>query len=260
MGHHGGMEGPTRLLPLVGAYNFRDLGGYPTIDGRSTRWGQLYRSDTLHELTQQDLQLLRDIGLASVIDLRTANEVERTGRGVLGSEPIGYVNLSLFPEAGGEQQAAPVARIEDVAERYLSYLEVGRTALVESFRVLGDPDSYPLVFHCQAGKDRTGVLAALVLSCIGVERNAVVDDYVLTEARMDLILGRLRRDPQYADRIDDLPPSVFLVEASTMEGFLDGLEDRYGGARKWALGVGVSEDQLETMTHLLVGDEDPALS
>jgi protein-tyrosine phosphatase len=248
------MESPARLLPLVGAYNFRDLGGYPTTDGRRTRWGRLYRSDTLHELTGQDLELLRQIGLASVIDLRTANEVERTGRGVLGSEPVRYEHFSVLPEPGGEQQAAPATRIEDVAERYLSYLDVGKTALVESFGVITDAGSYPLVFHCQAGKDRTGVLAALVLSCLGVEPSTIVDDYVLTATRMDLILGRLRRDPQYADRFDELPPSVFVVEASTMEGFLDGLERRFGGARAWALGAGVAEERLDAMVHLLVED------
>ena len=246
------MDSPTRLLPLVGAYNFRDLGGYPIADGRSTRWGRLYRSDTLHELTDQDLALLRDIGLAGVIDLRTSTEIERTGRGVLGAEPILYVNFSVLPEAGGEQQAAPAPRIDDVADRYLSYLEVGRSALVESFGVMAQPTNYPLVFHCQAGKDRTGVLAALVLGCIGVERSAIVDDYVLTATRMDLILGRLRRDPLYADRIDELPPSVFVVEASTMERFLDGVDKRFGGARAWALGAGVEQSQLRTLEDLLI--------
>lgn len=250
----GDMDCPPRLLPLVGAYNFRDLGGYATTDGRSTRWGRLYRSDTLHELTDQDLELIRNIGLVSVIDLRTAAEVERHGRGVLGSEPIRYVNLSVLPEAGAEQQAAPAAQIDDVVGRYLSYLDVGRSALVESFGVIADPDSYPLVFHCQAGKDRTGVLTALLLDCIDVERSAIVDDYVLTETRMDLILGRLRRDPRFADRMDELPPSVFAVEASTMERFLDGLDDRFGGGRAWARGVGVTEGQLESLVHLLVQD------
>jgi protein-tyrosine phosphatase len=246
------MDSPVRLLPLVGAYNFRDLGGYPTLDARTTRWGRLYRSDTLHELTEEDLVLLRGIGLVSVIDLRTATEVERMGRGVLGSEPLRYVNLSVLPTEGAEQQAAPATRVEEVFERYLSYLEVGKTALVESFGLMAEPDNYPLVFHCQAGKDRTGVLAALVLACIGVVRDAIVDDYVLTATRIDLILGRLRRDPYFADRIADLPSSVFAVEASTMECFLDGLDKRFGGARRWALGAGVTEAQLKALEHLLL--------
>src|ERR1700722_16459850 len=189
------VSGPGRLLPLVGAYNFRDLGGYPTSDGGNTRWGRLYRSDTLHELTADDLEVLRSIGLASVIDLRTQAEVGRTGRGVLGAEPIRYANLSVLPEEGGERQAAPADNINGVALRYLSYLDVGREALVESIRLMADPESYPLVFHCQAGKDRTGVLAALVLGCIGVDARTIVEDYVLTATRMDLILERLRRDP-----------------------------------------------------------------
>jgi protein-tyrosine phosphatase len=246
------MVSRVRLLPLVGAYNFRDLGGYPTLDGRSTRWGRLYRSDTLQELTEEDLAQLRGIGLVSVIDLRTPNEVERAGRGVLGSEPIRYVNLSVLPAAGGEQQAAPATSVDEVFERYLSYLEIGKTALVESFGLMAEPDSYPLVFHCHAGKDRTGVLAALVLDCIGVVRDAIVDDYVLTASRMDLILGRLRRDPYFADRIADLPPSLFAVEASTMESFLDGLDQRFGGARRWALGAGVTETQLRALERLLL--------
>jgi protein-tyrosine phosphatase len=247
--------GPDRLLPLVGAYNFRDLGGYPTSDGRSTRWGRLYRSDTLHELTADDLEVLRSIGLASVIDLRTQAEVGRSGRGVLGREPIRYVDLSVLPEEGGERQAAPADSIGGVALRYLSYLDVGRDALVESFRLMADPESYPLVFHCQAGKDRTGVLAALVLGCIGVEARTIVDDYVLTATRMELILGRLRRDPHFADRIDEMPPFVFKVEASTMEGFLRRLDDTFGGPRQWALGAGITEEQLRSLTRLLL--EEP---
>jgi len=246
------MDDAHRLLPLVGAYNFRDLGGYPTTDGRSTRWGRLYRSDTLHELTDEDLVVLRDLDLVSVIDLRTPTEVERSGRGPLGAEPVRYVNLSVLAEEGGERQAAPATRVADTAERYLSYLEMGRDALVGSFHLMAERESYPLVFHCQAGKDRTGVVAALVLACIGVDRRAIVDDYVLTATRMDLIIGRLRRDPHYADRIDELPPSAFIVEAATMERFLDGLSERYGGPRPWALGAGVTEDQLDALVDVLV--------
>jgi len=244
-----------RLLPLIGAYNFRDLGGYPTAGGRATRWGRLFRSDTLHELTDEDLAVLRGVGLVSIIDLRTPTEVERNGRGLLHGEPVRYVNLSVLASDGVEQQAAPAPRIDDTAERYLSYLELGRSALVGSFRLMADAGNYPLVFHCQAGKDRTGVLAALVLGSLDVERSAIVDDYVLTSTRMDLILGRLRRDPHLGPRVHELPPSVFVVEAATMEGFLDGLDERYGGARRWALDAGVAEEELDTLARLLLEDD-----
>src|ERR1700678_4035071 len=111
------METTDRLLPLVGAYNFRDLGRYPTIDGRVTLWGKLFRSDTLHELTPADLEVLRRIGLVSVIDLRTSAEVERTGRGLLAEEPIRYLHASVLQEEGSEAYAAPAG--DDPSERYL---------------------------------------------------------------------------------------------------------------------------------------------
>ena len=80
---------PQRLIPLSGAFNFRDLGGYPTGDGGSTRWQVLFRSDTIHELTEDDVELLASMGLSTIIDLRTPTELERTGRGPLGGLPIG---------------------------------------------------------------------------------------------------------------------------------------------------------------------------
>jgi hypothetical protein len=88
---------PTRdrFLALAGAYNFRDLGGYPTADGLVTRWRRLFRSDALHHMSEGDIVLLREVGLAEVIDLRTSSEEERTGRGLLRAEPIGYRNLSV---------------------------------------------------------------------------------------------------------------------------------------------------------------------
>jgi protein-tyrosine phosphatase len=251
--HDVGVTTRERLLPLVGAYNFRDLGGYPTQDGRVTRWGRLFRSDTLAELTDADLDVLRDLGLASVIDLRTPAEVERTGRGLLEGEPVSYVNLSVLREEGrdpGEARAAPV--VDDVAERYLSYLDSGAPALTSALRILADASSYPVVFHCAAGKDRTGVLAALVLDCVGVDRTTIVEDYVLTATRMDLIMSRLRRDPLYGARIDEVPATLFAVEADTMERFLALVDARYGGPRTWALGAGISEDQLTRLVELVV--------
>jgi protein tyrosine/serine phosphatase len=239
-----------RLLPLVGAYNFRDLGHYPTIDGRVTVWGQLFRSDTLHELTTADLEVLRQIGLAGVIDLRTTAEVERAGRGLLADEPIRYLHASVLQEEGGETVAAPTG--DDPSERYLWYLDAGRLALVAALEMVADPDSYPLVFHCAAGKDRTGVLAALVLDILGVHPDVIIEDYMLTATRIDMIRDRLRRDPVYGERIDQIPASRLSVQEGTMDRFLATLHDQHGGAREWALAAGVAPDSLDRMAALLL--------
>ena len=116
---------------------------------------------------------------------------------------------------------------------------MGRDALSHALGVIGDASKHPLVFHCAAGKDRTGVLAALLLDIVGVERQAIVDDYVLTASRMEAIVARLTRNRSEGGMDYNIPASALTVEAATMEGFLDGVDERYGGARQWALAAGV---------------------
>jgi hypothetical protein len=248
------MESPDRILPLVGAYNFRDLGGYPTEDGRLTRWGRLFRSDTLHELTLADLAVLRDLGLAGVIDLRTASELAHTGRGLLGDEPIRFLHASVLQEEGGESVGVPEPAGDDQGERYLWYLDAGRQALIDALTMVAEDSSYPLVFHCTAGKDRTGVLAALVLDIVGVRHEIIVEDYALTGTRLELIRARLRRDPLYRDRLDQIPASRMGVEAASMERFLQGLHERHGDAASWARSAGMDAEAITQISRLLVDD------
>jgi hypothetical protein len=268
------MPVPERLVALEGAFNFRDLGGYPSRDGRHTRWGRLFRSDTLHELTQADVEVIRGLGLTTVIDLRTPKELARTGRGLLGPEPIGFHHLSVLgdgtaagepradgPRADGtgindtpgEVMAAPAPVGEDLSARYRWYLDVGRDSLTEALTLIGDLSRLPLVFHCAAGKDRTGVLAALVLDLAGVDHQVIVEDYVITAGRMEPILDRFRRsDPDAAERLAQVPPATYGVEAATMQSFLDGLSSEFGGPRAWAEEAGVPTATLDRIPELLL--------
>jgi hypothetical protein len=249
------METSDRFLDLVGAYNFRDLGGYPTTDGRITAWGRLFRSDSLHQLTEGDLEALRRLGLAAVVDLRTGAEAERTGPGLLAEEPVRFLHASVLQEEGGESAGGPSH--DQMGERYLWYLDVGRQALVAALTTVADPESYPLVFHCTAGKDRTGVLAALVLDILGVRREVIVDDYMLTATRIDLIRARLRRDPAFADQIAQMPDTAPPMPADPMEHFLTEVYRRYGGATEWALAAGVAPESLSRLATLLLDPADP---
>jgi hypothetical protein len=194
------------------------------------------------------------MGLRTVVDLRTERELHSSGRGPLGQEPVSFHHLAVVQEgvrgtvtADAEALAAPAPPGDDLAERYLWYLDVGRGSLVEALTLLGDSDRYPLVFHCAAGKDRTGVLAALVLELVGVDREVIVADYVITAERLRFIMDRWRADPQFAERMAKVPASRFSVEAPTMEGFLDGLAGRHGGARSWALEAGVPPEVLDRL-------------
>jgi hypothetical protein len=124
-------------LALAGAYNFRDLGGYPTVDGRVTRWGRLYRSDTLHEPTKADLITLSALGLGSIVDLRTPSEVERMSRGLLEYEPIKYFHLSVIDDHGGESRGIPAPKDGHLSLHYLWYLDIGRDPLVRALPMVG---------------------------------------------------------------------------------------------------------------------------
>jgi protein-tyrosine phosphatase len=248
---------PAKILDLIGAHNFRDLGGYRTAAGSTTRFGRLFRSDTLHELTVSDVAILDQLGLRTIIDLRTEKEAARSGRGPLGDRPIDYVNVSVLVDGGSEEQAAPTPDGSDVAERYLWYLENGSTAFPTALGILSEPERYPVVFHCYAGKDRTGVLAALVLALLDVPRPTIVSDYALTAARMERLLGRLAADPRFAGRLGELPASAFSVDERSMEGFLEGLDQRYGGAKAWAREKGLQLDQLDMMASALLEPAPP---
>jgi protein-tyrosine phosphatase len=256
--HDVSMRDQSRLLPLVGASNFRDLGGYQTASGRITRWGRLFRSDTLHELTEADVVLLREVGLKTIIDLRTTVELQQTGRGLMDAEAAQFVHLSVIDKDAGESRGIPAPIDDDLSKRYLWYLDIGRQALAEALTLMGDEAKYPIVFHCAAGKDRTGVLSALVLEMAGVERQVIVEDYLLTASRMEMIVERLRRATPEGKARYEIPAKALAVEAATMVGFLDGLERLHGGARQWALSAGVPRRSVDAMVELLtVPVDDP---
>ncbi len=245
------VDDPRRRVRLDGAHNFRDLGGYRTADGRMVPWRRVFRSDALQELTPRDLERLADIGITTVVDLRTAAEVTREGRAP-DAMAARYLHHSVLKEEGTESQAAPRG---DVALRYRWYLEESPEVVATVLGLFAADHHHPLVFHCAAGKDRTGVVAALVLECLGVDRPTVVADYVATQPAMPAIIERLRRTrPDLVP--DEVPPTAYAVRATAIEGFLASLDEEYGGASGWAASVGLGSAFLEELrANLLVPDE-----
>lgn len=239
-------------MPFSGVSNFRDLGGYHTSSGRVTQWGRLYRSDALQDLTANDLVLLRSLGIVTVVDLRSSAEVERTGRGLLASESIRFVNPSVFRKDFEEKRLASDLDDDYLARRYFQYLEEGGPAFVRAIEEMTVIENYPMVFNCFFGKDRTGVLAALVLSCLGVNDQTIVNDYALTATRMQFIIEKLRRDSVYRETIERAHPLVLGANAATMSQFLSNLDQHFGGARSWALSAGVLPHQLELLSDALL--------
>src|SRR5271156_6629966 len=202
-------------IDLEGAVNVRDRGGLPTDDGGQTVTGRLLRADNLQELSASDVsRLVHDIGLTTVVDLRSSAELAAQGPAPLDAIPaVRHVHHPVVPEIGEATdvvaEALLLKKMQDRSRfpsdptcgHYLGYLEDRPDQVLGAVRSIAHDQGAALV-HCAAGKDRTGVVVALALTAAGVRRQAVVADYAATGERTEAILGRLRRSPTYARDID----------------------------------------------------------
>jgi protein-tyrosine phosphatase len=244
-----------------GTLNFRDLGGLPTDDGRRTRPGRLFRSGALGEVTAAGVARLHgEYGIVAVMDLRGAEESATMGRGLLDQVPIGHLNIPLRDfqslvdrEAGTLPGAGDREALEaggPLMPHYVENLESDRN-LVVAVHLLADVLTHgPAVVHCAFGKDRTGVVVALLLRMVGVTQSAVIADYMASSACMDECIARARRTPRY-EPFADL--DVWRCDDRMITFYLGQVEERYGGAVKWALGKGIPEDSIERLRAALVG-------
>jgi protein-tyrosine phosphatase len=218
-------DSPARHLALQGASNFRDLGGYPTRDGRLTRWRHIFRSNHLGQLTAADVEIVRALGVRSAFDFRG---VEERAAGVCVMDEIAVHSLPIEPtvvaalreQLTAGKLTAPVA-LEIMRESYRNYVRHN----THSFRALFGhllEDRAPLVIHCTAGKDRTGFAAALILHALGVADDAIAGDYLLTNQYY-------RRDPSAAtDLPDDVRDAICSVEASYLAAAFEAVAAEYG--------------------------------
>lgn len=244
-----------RFVPLEGAFNFRDLGGLPTVDGATTRAGLMFRSDALHHLLPSDVEHLTELGMRTIIDLRSAVELERTGRGPLESTDMQWLHAPLSHGDAAAGNVLPPALAEgDLGRHYAESLDERTETLAAVIEHLATRDNLPAVFHCTAGKDRTGMVAALVLSLVGVSDDVIVHDYTLTDDRMVFVMERIRAAGDFPQPITPLHERVGRAEASSMEKFLDALHHRYGGAEGWARAAGISDDTLASLREVLLTD------
>jgi protein-tyrosine phosphatase len=244
--------GPQRLVELESCCNFRDLGGYPTADGRRTRWRRLFRADGLTQLSDGDRSVLRSLGVRIVIDLRTGLEVESRGRFPEDVGGVAYHHLPLTDTLPGAEDVPDWGEPTFVARRYASYLEAGAESLGTALDLLGEAANLPAVFHCSVGKDRTGVLAAVVLGLVGVPDEVIVEDYVLSALAMSRILERLRGEyPDAADTVARFAPVILSVEPASMEGFLGAVHARFGSFPAMAEAMGRTA-AVERLRHSLL--------
>jgi len=230
---------PPRLLPLEGCLNFRDLGGYQTEDGRRVRWRRLFRSDALHHMTPEDFRYVRDtIRISTVIDLRSSAERARDPAPTLGVPAVREHHVPLIDrERSG---SAPSLGLDEI---YLTLLRLAGPQMVRIVQIIAESRG-PALFYCAAGKDRTGLVAAVLLGALGVRDEDVIGDYAATRANLARIVERLRRSTSYDYVFRELPPDTLHAEPETMARVLARVAQEHESMRAYLLRCGLTNAEL----------------
>jgi protein-tyrosine phosphatase len=238
----------ARRIPLGGLLNFRDLGGYQTVDGLETRRGRVFRSDSLHHLGLEDLDAFDALGVEAIYDLRRETELlEAPG-------PRPYVHVQLPSRRVSETDPSTLRTRADgerwLYEDYCGMLDNGAAVFARLFGHFAEDRLGPVVFHCWSGKDRTGVTAALLLTALGVGRETVLVDYELTSKF---------RGFEHAPDVVDIFVSTGIARPAAeamlstprwaMAAALDHLEAAYGGIESYLVASGgLTSDLLRELT------------
>ena len=235
-----------RHYPFEGCFNFRDIGGYLNQDGKRVKKGLYFRTGRQDRMTQKDLAQLSDLKISTQIDLRKPDEVLDQGKGPLEAMGANYINIAVIPEGGSDQLSKLVGDTGISGKRYLGYLEFGPTSWLRLFGILSNLENLPVVLHCTAGKDRTGVSTAFLLSVLGVNRDVIEADYLLTNLDTERQADFIESTVGYPDGYDrESMITTAGVPKDAMKDFLDGVESKWGSAVEYLKKIGVTEEQME---------------
>lgn len=242
----------TRWVELAEVDNVRDLGGLPVHGGGSTRRGVLFRASTPQEATPADVEVLLDrLGLRTVVDLRGPRESEREGHGLLEATAVRRVNLPVRQAKGVPADAVPDVSGSRLTDFYLAMLAGSGPSLLAAARIVADPEQHAVLFHCAVGKDRTGLLAAVLLDAVGVPAASIADDYALSGSRTARIGERLARLPSYR-LLPSVEHGLMSADPEVMHRFLEILRVESGGGAGWLLRQGLAEAELRALRTALV--------
>ena len=246
----------SRWLTVPGAYNVRDLGGYLTTDGKTTRWRAFLRADSLHNLSESTKNGLIEYGVRTVIDLRRTRETLETPNALADMESTEFFHLNMIGDTDPPGYIAPPqdewSTPESTADIYRVLLDQRQGVINQTLVTLADSKGHTAIYHCAAGTDRTGIISALLLGLAGVPDETIVDDYalsahglkrwILAEGIPDSLVGK--------DFNLDEPPQ-FLAPPEAMKRTLQHLSDQYGGIESYVRHIGLTDAQINDIRNML---------
>jgi protein tyrosine/serine phosphatase len=241
----------TRRLAWEGVLNARDLGGYPAAGGRETRWGAVVRSDSLGDLTAAGRAALAGYGVRAIVDLRLADEIARHPNpfATPGDHGVAYTNVSVIDPAGGFPPGTYT-----MAENYLWMLDHFGAFIAKAMAAVAGAPEGGVLIHCAAGKDRTGLISALLLGLVDVPAETIAADYAMTA---ELLRPRERQWLEGLDPEERAQREAMLARyaptAEVMLAVLEGLGERHGGVEPYLRSTGLGQDDLDRLRERLVG-------
>jgi protein-tyrosine phosphatase len=249
---------PVRV-DLTGAANMRDLGGYPARSGTWVRSGRLYRSDSPHRLVDDDIATFERLGVRTIVDLRSYAELDHLGRAPLSSTLHAYLHAPLRRSPNGEPTAAELAEIQrsTLGQLYCQFVTHSSDELRSILLLLSDERAFPALFYCVAGKDRTGIVAAIILELLGVPDEVIAADYAATADSFERFIELTAQD---GDRMDltsvrQLDPSILESHPETMLSFLRWMRSEFGSVEDLVAGIGIGPAVIAALRHNLVTNE-----
>jgi protein-tyrosine phosphatase len=245
------MQPGQRHLPLEGTYNIRDIGGYPTTSGDTTRWRTFLRADSLHRLTPVAQQELIDYGLRTVIDLRFDHECSSAPNVFAASDEVTYVNISLLADAAPNAERRMLPDLESI---YKYILDERQAVLKQVFDVM-TAEAFPVLIHCTAGKDRTGIISALMLGLAGVDHATIAADYALTAHYAGAMFDELRAQAATAGRDMSTYERYLESKPEAMRNTLAYLEETYESVPAYLARIGLSEAQVAQLRQKMRNEE-----
>lgn len=248
-----------RVIHLDGTTNTRDIGGYQTSDLRTLRWGQIIRSENLSRLTASDFQKLEEIGVKTVIDLRTDREHEQSPTVWLGEHPPRFFHFPIGDAQNDwfKAQRSLMQRNRFTAEQSLEHMKEGYRMIAEEgpssyaklMSLVLDQSNWPILIHCNAGKDRSGVAVALILEALGVDRETIMEEYLLTNeiGRTDAKAALLANESKKFRRKGRSPSAsawlpIVGVQREMLEAFYASVDEQHGSMDDFLTELGVDQD------------------
>ena len=233
------------ILELEGSFNVRDIGGYPAGEGKTTLHRRFIRAGSLAELTERGKTALLEMGVRCVIDLRSAREVAENPDAVMDDRRFSWFHLPMLDYIhSGLAYGLPDDFPASLEEMYIGLLENSKESFRQLFEIFGASGQEGFLFHCTAGKDRTGVAAMLLLSLAGVGKDMIVEDYTQSEGQLKPIMASFSAV---------IPDYLCRSQAQTMRRVIEYLEGSYGSVRGYLDHIGVTPGLQSAILAKLVG-------